>query len=246
MDVNTEEEVAELEAEVLRLSHKNRPLGYSVQEMTDNIEEVEAEYIREGCILDETKRYTYADYLTWLDGKTRELLDGFIRSMSPAPSLVHAEISSNLHSSLWIYIKQNSGSCKAFAAPFDVRLPKNPNEITDDKIYTVVQPDICIVCDKSKLDKRGCLGAPDMVVEIISISSQKYDLNDKFNLYEAAGVKEYWVISPNAKAVNVFILQDNGKYDRGTAYEEDEKTEIPVKTLPGLTISISEIFPEEG
>lgn len=195
-------------------------------------------------ILDEKKRYTYADYLTWLDGKTRELLNGFIRLMSPAPSLVHAEISLNLLLSFGNYIKNNNGGCKVFAAPFDVRLPKNSDEITDDKIYTVVQPDICIVCDKSKLDKRGCLGAPDMVVEIISVSSQKYDFNDKFNLYEAAGVKEYWVVSPNSKAVNVFILQDNAKYDNGTAYEYEEDTEIPVKTLSGLSLSLAEIFPE--
>lgn len=195
-------------------------------------------------ILDDKKRYTYADYLTWLDGKTRELLDGFIRLMSPAPSLEHAEISSLLFFSLMNYVKEHKGECKVFTAPFDVRLPKNPNEVTDDKIYTVVQPDICIICDKSKLDKRGCLGAPDMVVEIISVSSQKYDFNDKFNLYEAAGVKEYWIVSPNAKAVNVFILQDNGKYDAGTAYEYEEDTEIPVKTLSGLSLRLIEIFPD--
>lgn len=195
-------------------------------------------------ILDDKKRYTYADYLTWLDGKTRELLDGFIRLMSPALSLEHAEISSLLFFSLMNYVKEHKGECKVFTAPFDVRLPKNPNEVTDDKIYTVVQPDICIICDKSKLDKRGCLGAPDMVVEIISVSSQKYDFNDKFNLYEAAGVKEYWIVSPNAKAVNVFILQDNGKYDAGTAYEYEEDTEIPVKTLSGLSLRLIEIFPD--
>lgn len=194
-------------------------------------------------ILDKNKRYTYADYLTWLDGKTRELLDGFVRLMSPAPTSTHAEISFNLIVALGSYIKQNNGSCKAFTAPFDVRLPKKPNEITDDKIYTVVQPDICIVCDNSKIDKRGCLGAPDMIVEILSLSSQKYDLNEKFNLYEAAGVKEYWVVAPKEKGVTVFILQDDGKYDNGTVYEEE--VEIPVKTLPGLSLKTIEIFPDK-
>lgn len=193
-------------------------------------------------ILDKNKRYTYADYLTWLDNKRRELLDGFIRLMSPAPSSTHAEVSSNMIVILGGYIKNNNGGCKAFTAPFDVRLPKKPDEITDDKIYTVVQPDICIVCDKSKIDKRGCLGAPDMVIEITSVSSQKYDFNDKFNLYEAAGVKEYWVVSPKEKAVNVFILQENGKYDNGTAYEEE--IDVPVKTLPGLSLNTTKIFPE--
>lgn len=194
-------------------------------------------------ILDNNKRYTYADYLTWLDDERRELLDGFVRLMSPAPTSVHAEISSNLIVAFGGYIKSNNGSCKAYTAPFDVRLPKKSNEISDDKIYTVVQPDICIVCDKSKIDKRGCLGAPDLVVEILSLSSQKYDLNEKFNLYEAAGVKEYWVVAPKEKGVTVFILQDNGMYDNGTVYEEE--VEIPVKTLPGLSLNTLDIFPDK-
>lgn len=192
-------------------------------------------------ILDDKKRYTYADYLTWLDNKTRELLDGFVRLMSPAPTLTHAQISGKIFNSFMNYINDKKGKCQTFSAPFDVRLPGKPGEIADDKIYTVVQPDICIVCDETKLDRRGCLGAPDLIVEIISPSSLKYDLNDKFNLYEAAGVKEYWVVSPEAKSVNVFILQDNGKYDRGAVYEEE--IEIPVKTLPGLILSTTQIFP---
>lgn len=192
-------------------------------------------------ILDDKKRYTYADYLTWLDNKTRELLDGFVRLMSPAPTLTHAQISGNIFFFMKEHIRNNNGKCQAFSAPFDVRLPKKPDEIADDKIYTVVQPDVCIVCDETKLDRRGCLGAPDLIVEIISPSSLKYDLNDKFNLYEAAGVKEYWVVSPEAKSVNVFMLQDNGKYDGGTVYEEE--IEIPVKTLPGLILSTTQIFP---
>jgi len=192
-------------------------------------------------ILDQKKRYTYADYLTWLDDKRRELLDGFIRLMSPAPTTTHAQISFNLILFLGSYIKSNNGHCQAFTAPFDVRLPKKPDEIADNKIYTVVQPDICVICDESKIDERGCLGAPDLVVEILSMSSQKYDLNDKFNLYEAAGVREYWVVSPMDKAVNVFILQNDGKYDKGTVYEKE--MEIPVKTLPGLSFNTAKIFP---
>lgn len=120
-----------------------------------------------------------------------------------------------------------------------MRLPKN-GETADNKIYTVVQPDICIICDKSKLDERGCLGAPDMIVEILSLSTQKYDLNEKFNLYEAAGVKEYWVVSPKEKGVNVFILQPDGKYDNGTVYEG--KVDIPVGVLSGLSLSTDDIF----
>ena len=201
-------------------------------------------------ILDANKRYTYADYLTWWDGKTRELLDGFIRLMSPAPTLTHALISSNLFLLLGTYVKKYKGDCRVFTAPFDVRLPKKPDEITNDKIFTVVQPDICVVCDKSKLDERGCIGAPDMVVEIMSLSSQRYDLNKKLNLYEAAGVKEYWVVSPIEKGINVFILQDDGKYDEGTVYDDgfyyQGGSGIPVKTFVGLSVNIDDIFPDNS
>ena len=190
-------------------------------------------------ILNTNKRYTYADYLTWLDDKRRELLDGFIRLMSPAPSSVHAQVSLDLAVLFKVYIKQHNGKCKVFCAPFDVRLPKNPDEIANDKIYTVVQPDICIICDKSKIDQRGCLGAPDMVVEILSGSSQKYDLNDKFNLYEAAGVKEYWVVAPESPSVTVFLLQDDGKFNSGTTYEYD--MDVSSQTLPGLSFNIQDI-----
>ena len=190
-------------------------------------------------ILDANKRYTYADYLTWLDDKRRELLDGFIRLMSPAPSLKHAQTSIELAVLFKVFIKQNDGKCQVFCAPFDVRLPKNHVDVSNDKIYTVVQPDICIVCDESKLDQRGCLGAPDMVVEILSGSSLKYDLNDKFNLYEAAGVKEYWVVTPEGPTVNVFLLQDDRKFDSGTTYEYD--VVVPVQTLPGLSLKLQDI-----
>jgi Uma2 family endonuclease len=191
-------------------------------------------------ILDAKKRYTYADYLTWMDDQTRELLDGFIRLMSPAPTLTHAKITRGIFFELENYIRNKLCGCQVFTAPFDVRLPKKAEEVADDEIYTVVQPDICVVCDESKLDERGCLGAPDMVVEILSLSSLRYDLNDKFNLYEASGVKEYWVVMPKEKGISVFILQDDGKYARGVVYEGE--TAIPVKTLPGLTLNAGMIF----
>ncbi|MDR0995272.1 MAG: Uma2 family endonuclease [Tannerella sp.] len=151
--------------------------------------------------LDMTKRYTYADYLTWMDDKRRELVDGFIKLMS-APRRVQETVTMNLAVDLGLFLRQKGGGCQVFSAPFDVRLPKN-GERKDKEIYTVVQPDICVVCDPSKLDERGCLGAPDMVVEILSPSSAQYDLDQKFHLYERSGVKEYWSISPKEKGVNV-------------------------------------------
>jgi len=191
-------------------------------------------------VLDLNRQYTYADYLTWADDKMRELLNGFIRLMSPAPSLRHSVVSRRLSTAMINHVDRNGGDCQVFYAPFDVRFPANPDKTGDNQIYTVVQPDICVVCDISKLDERGCLGAPDMVIEIISLSSQRYDLNEKFNIYEAGGVKEYWVVSPQEKGINVFILQDNGKYDAGTVYEG--KVQVPVQTLKGLSINTEILF----
>jgi Uma2 family endonuclease len=187
--------------------------------------------------LDLNKRYTYADYMTWLDDKARELLNGFIRVMSPAPKSIHQKIVANLVVDFGYTIKKNKGRCQIFPAPFDVRLPKN-GETEDNRIYTVVQPDVCIVCDPGKIDERGCLGAPDMIVEILSFSSMDYDLKKKFKIYEEAGVKEYWVVFPN-EGVQVFILQPSGKYDEGTKYEYGK---IPVRTLGNQEIELSEIF----
>jgi Uma2 family endonuclease len=139
--------------------------------------------------LDLNKRYTYADYLTWLDDKTRELIHGFIKMM-PAPRRIHADTTYNISLHLGFHVLKNKGKCKVYFAPFDVRLPQNKNLFANEEIFTVVQPDICIVCDESKLDEQGCLGEPDMVVEILSVSSNKYDMTEKSNLYEAAGVLE--------------------------------------------------------
>jgi Uma2 family endonuclease len=189
--------------------------------------------------LDMSRQYTYADYLQWLDSKRRELINGFIRVMSPAPVVSHAAVVMDLSTTLHSFIRRRNGKCKAFTAPFDVRLPKN-GEKDDDKIYSVVQPDIVVVCDPSKIDENGCLGAPDMVVEVLSPSTRKYDLNEKFNLYEASGVREYWVVAPVGKDVTVFLLQENGRYAEGVVYQKSAK--IPVQTLPGLEVDAEELF----
>ena len=139
----------------------------------------------------------------------------------------------NLSGELRNIIKKHKGKCEIFPAPFDVRLPKN-GEKEDNRIDTVVQPDICIVCDPAKLDERGCLGAPDFIAEIQSFSTAKYDLNEKLNLYEAVGVREYWVVF-TANAVQVFLLQPDGKYDKGTLYETGK---VPVHIFDGIEIDL--------
>jgi Uma2 family endonuclease len=191
-------------------------------------------------LLDANKRYSYADYLTWIDDKRRELINGFIHLMSPAASEPHAYISGNIFGELKWYIKKHKGKCKVYSAPFDVRLPAN-GETANDKIYSVVQPDICVVCDPSKIDRRGCLGAPDMIVEVLSPSTQRYDLTKKFSLYEASGVREYWVVNPGTTSVSVYLLQADGVYDEGTIYEEDTE-KIPVYIFDGLYLEWKDIF----
>ena len=190
-------------------------------------------------VLDLKKRYTYADYLTWIDDTRRELIDGFIKMMTPAPRFNHAKVSANINWHIASLIRKNKGKCEIFYAPFDVRFPKN-GETAHDKIYTVVQPDICVICDLSKLDDLGCCGAPDMIVEILSPSTQKKDINEKFNLYEENGVKEYWIVHPNDKTINVFLLQENGKYDDGVIYERVGK--VPVHIFDNYLIDLQDIF----
>ena len=190
--------------------------------------------------LDLSKRYTYADYLTWIDDQRRELIDGFIHLMS-APKRIHAQIT---HLTSWFletFVRKNKGQCRIYHAPFDVRLPVEGAK-EDNKIYNVVQPDVCVICDPAKLDGRGCIGAPDLVVEVLSPSTAQKDWNKKFNLYEAAGVREYWIVDPNAKTVHVFLLQSNGIYDLGAIYECHQKA--PVHIFEGLEIDLKELFEE--
>jgi len=192
-------------------------------------------------VLDPAKRYSYADYLTWVDDKRRELFDGFVRMMA-GPLTIHSEITAGIFGSVWSFIRRRKGQCKIFHSPIDVRLPEN-GEIADDKIFTVVQPDIVVVCDLSKIDERGIIGAPDLVVEVLSPSNARLMMSTKFDLYERAGVKEYWVVYPKS-GVTVFLLQDNGKYDNGTTYDVvySPDAKIPVHTIKGLEIGLKELF----
>ena len=188
--------------------------------------------------LDLNKRYTYADYLTWIDDKARELIHGFIKMMS-APLVEHARANTEIFWNLVSFVKKNKGKCEVFTAPFDVRLPRN-GERADNKIDTVVQPDICVICDLSKLDERGCCGAPDIVIEVLSISTAKKDMTEKFALYEEFDVKEYWIVNPEEETILSFILQKDGKYDAGTLYCVEGK--IPVYIFDNYQIDLSDIF----
>jgi Uma2 family endonuclease len=174
--------------------------------------------------------YTYADYCTWDDSERWELIDGVAYAMSPAPSWGHQDISGNL---LRFFLNFLYGKeCKVFHAPFDVRLNADKN---DD---TVVQPDIVIICDRSKLQGTGCVGAPDMVVEILSPSTSSHDRVVKFQLYEKAGIREYWIVDPEAKAVIAHVLE-NGRYNI-TIYTDMS----PSRVLEGCEVDLSKVFTE--
>ena len=187
--------------------------------------------------LDNSKRYTYADYLTWVDDKRRELINGFVNLMTTAPARLHQKVSGYLFGDFHHYLKNKR--CEVYSAPFDVRLPKNDDK-TDDKIYNVVQPDITVICDPEKLDDRGCIGAPDLIVEILSPSTSKRDLTDKYDLYEKSGVKEYWIARPNENTIQKFILSNKLKYEFMGTFTED--TKISPDIFPKLQIEISKVF----
>lgn len=177
--------------------------------------------------LPKDRKYTYADYLTWDDGNRYELIDGVPYMMAPAPSPDHQRISYNLVMQIGGYLKGKT--CEVFYAPFDVKL-------NDD---TVVQPDIAIVCDKSKIDKAGCKGAPDMVVEILSPSTIRQDQVTKLNKYRESGVREYWIVSPESRSVQACLL-DHGNY---IIHGYTDADIIPVSILEGCTIDLGSIFP---
>ena len=192
----------------------------------------------EALVLDLNKRYTYADYLTWMDDVRRELIDGFINMMA-GTNLFHGRVSRNIGRYLDGYTVNNKCGCEVFYAPIDVLLPNN-GETDDNKIYNVVQPDIFVVCGGWKGDDNAFWGAPDMVVEILSPSNRKKDMIEKFHLYQRAGVREYWIADPKVKIITVYVMQENGEYDDGEVYQTGEK--VPVHIFNGHLIEVSDIF----
>ncbi len=188
--------------------------------------------------LDITKKYSYSDYLTWFDERRMELYDGFVKLMTPAPSRLHQKSSVILSRDISVFLKNKK--CQIYYAPFDVRLPSN-GEKDNSKIFTVVQPDICVICDESKLDDKGCIGAPDFIVEIVSKGNVDRDVKDKFRLYEKHKVKEYWIVFPLENVLQVFLLDKVGKYKLDGIYTAEDK--VKVNIFKGeLVIDLKEIF----
>ena len=174
--------------------------------------------------------YSYADYLVWKIKERVELLKGKIFEMS-APSPIHQEISGNLQGALFVFLKNSK--CKLYTAPFDVRFPQKG----ESQVYTVVQPDLCVVCDLEKIDSKGCVGAPDLVVEILSPGNSKKEMKSKFALYQEEGVREYWIVDPAKESVWVYYFEES----EFKAETYSFKNEIKVNIYDDLYIDFKEI-----
>lgn len=184
--------------------------------------------------LELSKTYSYADYLTWRFKDRIELIKGKIFAMSPAPASRHQRISWNISFALGKFL--DNSPCEVFYAPFDVRLERKNN---DEQVQTVVQPDICVICDISKIDEKGCCGAPEVVVEILSPGNSKREMKTKYELYEEAGVLEYWIIDPEHDTALFFYLE-KGTFQAGRPLAVSDS--IKSKTLNGFELPLKMIF----
>lgn len=190
-------------------------------------------------IIKDDKKYTYKDYLSWSDDERWELIDG-MAVKTPAPSRWHQKVLTELFYHFVNFLKGKP--FEVYTGPFDVRLPKG-KRCLDDDIYTVVQPDLLVVSEASKLDDRGCKGAPDLVIEIVSPSNASLDYIKKSALYEKNKVKEYWIVHPTDRIVTVYKLTKNGKYGKPELYSGEDKVKVGIFNGE-LEIDLKEVFVE--
>jgi Uma2 family endonuclease len=188
-------------------------------------------------VCDSTVEYTYDDYYDWLFTERVELIFGKVLPMA-APNRIHQTVIRNLNTIFGIFFQ--SKSCEYYPAPFDVRLPVG---IKKGKYTTVVQPDLSVFCDPEKLDKRGAQGAPDLVVEILSPGNSRRDMKDKFEVYELAGVREYWIFHPIDSFVLPFLLNEEGKFVGLPAVHSPDT--LISRIFPELFFSLGGIFPDQ-
>ena len=186
--------------------------------------------------LDLNGTYTYADYLKWTFDERLEIIKGKIFPMA-APARIHQRLSGKLSFEIQKYLEGKQ--CETYSAPFDVRLtPLKRND--SNKVHTVVQPDICVICDLDKLDDKGCVGVPDLMIEILSPGNTRKEMREKYDVYEENGVKEYWLVEPQDKCVFVYILNEIGKYI-GLQPVTDEDI-LTSTVFPDLQIDLSRVF----
>ncbi len=192
--------------------------------------------------LDMNGSYSYADYLTWRLDQTVELIKGKIFTMSPAPNVKHQRISRNLFKPIVNYLADKR--CEVFSAPFDVKLyDRRKSKLSDREVFSVVQPDLCVICDKDRLTEQGCDGAPDWIIEVLSPGNNKKELRFKYDLYQESGVGEYWLVFPYERAVQQFVLDRDGEAYRLHALYPGDETAKPY-LFPELKIDLAEVFAE--
>lgn len=184
------------------------------------------------------ERFTFADVLTWEESDRIEIIEGLPYMMSP-PLTIHQSILAELITQINTYLKDKP--CRLFPAPFGVRLFEQDGDAPED-VDTLVEPDLSVICDRSKLDKYGCKGAPDFIVEVLSPSSQRHDRMVKFDLYQRAGVREYWIVDPDRKYVQVLLLEE-GRYHAPLVYGPTES--LPVTVLEGCVVDLPAVFAED-
>ena len=195
-------------------------------EKNDRVEEPNATY----------GYYSYADYLTWPMDLVAELIQGrLFKKAAAAPNRIHQRVSLKLSVKLYQFLEGKT--CQVYEAPFDVRFPKDSKE--DHRIFDVVQPDICVVCDPSILDQRGCIGSPDLIVEILSPGNSKLELKQKFDLYESREVKEYWIIQPEHQTITIYTWV-NGTYLPSRLFTTGDVIES--KVVKGFKLDLEEFF----
>jgi Uma2 family endonuclease len=188
--------------------------------------------------LDLNQTYSYADYMTWQFEETVELIKGKITLMVPGPNAKHQDISSNLMRFLTVFF--NAKKCRVYTAPFDVRLYNRKKSIlANQDIHTVVQPDLCVICNPELIDIRGCNGAPDWIIEILSPGNSKREVSIKYDLYQESGVKEYWLVDPEHEVIHQFVLDENSCYQLKQMVADGYFSPY---LFPDLIIDAEEIF----
>ena len=186
----------------------------------------------------ENRIYTFKDYMNWPDDELWEIIDGVPYNMAP-PSLNHERICGELYYFFKHYLRGKK--CEVFSAPFGVRFPKEGEP--DEYIQNALMPDITVVCDKKKLDSKGCRGAPDFIAEILSPSTARKDLKEKRQLYQKSGVREYWIVDPVHKSVQVYKLNSKGRYDFPEIYTWEDKIKVSIFN-GALEIDLASVFPD--
>ena len=184
------------------------------------------------------ERYTFADCLTWGENERIEIINGEAFMMAP-PSSRHQEICFEIGRQLGNFLEGKR--CRVYPAPFGVRLFEKDGERPED-VDTMVEPDISVVCDRSKIDRHGCKGAPDLVIEVLSPSSLRHDRLVKLGLYQRAGVREYWIVDPEYKSVQVFTQDSAGSLQISEEYGRSDVARVNV--LDGCFIDLGKVFAE--